>query len=158
MALRSGSARTRALTFAAPPHGQVVVLPSGSEYPGHKKKVHSVAWNCTGSKLASGSVDQCVRIWALDESGRATDSELKGHQDSVDQLRWERGVPPMMALLQDALLLPGQAMHVWFALGAIILTTGAAARAAFAAVKETRLLSDCRRARSASSYAASASS
>jgi len=51
--------------------------------------VHSVSWNCVGSKLASGSVDQCVRVWALDESGRAVDSELKGHQDSVAQLRWD---------------------------------------------------------------------
>ena len=59
-----------------------------SEYPGHKKKVHTVAWNCVGSKLASGSVDQCVRVWSLDETGRAVDAELRGHTDSVDQLRW----------------------------------------------------------------------
>ena len=31
------------------------------EYLGHKKKVHSLAWNCSGEKLASGSVDQSVR-------------------------------------------------------------------------------------------------
>ena len=31
--------------------------------------MHSVSWNCTGSKLASGSVDQCVRVWSLDETG-----------------------------------------------------------------------------------------
>ena len=30
------------------------------EYLGHKKKVHSLAWNCSGEKLASGSVDQSV--------------------------------------------------------------------------------------------------
>ena len=37
------------------------------EYTGHKKKVHTVAWSCTGTKVASGSVDQSVRIWTLNE-------------------------------------------------------------------------------------------
>lgn len=32
---------------------------------GHTKKVHSVAWNCTGRKLASGSVDRTARIWDI---------------------------------------------------------------------------------------------
>ena len=27
------------------------------ELTGHRRRVHSVAWNCTGRKLASGSVD-----------------------------------------------------------------------------------------------------
>lgn len=30
------------------------------------EKVHSVAWNCIGTKLASGSVDQTARIWHID--------------------------------------------------------------------------------------------
>jgi WD40 repeat protein len=28
-------------------------------------QVHSVAWNCTGRKLASGSVDQTARVWTM---------------------------------------------------------------------------------------------
>jgi WD40 repeat protein len=28
-------------------------------------QVHSVAWNCTGRKLASGSVDRTARIWDI---------------------------------------------------------------------------------------------
>ncbi|CAL8998720.1 unnamed protein product [Prunus brigantina] len=61
------------------------------EYPGHKKKVHSVAWNCTGSKLASGSVDQTARVWHIEPHGhgKVKDIELKGHTDSVDQLCWD---------------------------------------------------------------------
>lgn len=59
------------------------------EYIAHKKKVHSVAWSCGGSKLASGSVDQAIRVWTVDPTGRAVDMELRGHQDSVDQLRWD---------------------------------------------------------------------
>ena len=59
------------------------------EYVAHKRKVHSVAWSCGGQKLASGSVDQSVRVWSLHETGSATHIELTGHQDSVDQLRWD---------------------------------------------------------------------
>ena len=68
-----------------------------NEYHGHKKKVHSLAWNCVGEKLASGSVDQSVRIWAIDQAGRSTGKELKGHQDSVDQLRWDPKQPEVHA-------------------------------------------------------------
>ncbi|XP_022155008.1 THO complex subunit 3 isoform X1 [Momordica charantia] len=61
------------------------------EYQGHKKKVHSVAWNCTGMKLASGSVDQTARVWHIEPHGhgKVKDVELKGHTDSVDQLCWD---------------------------------------------------------------------
>ena len=29
-------------------------------------QVHSVAWNCDGTKLASGSYDKTVTLWSLD--------------------------------------------------------------------------------------------
>ena len=32
-------------------------------------QVHSVAWNCSGKKLASGSVDQTARIWHVEPHG-----------------------------------------------------------------------------------------
>ena len=66
------------------------------EYFGHKKKAHSVAWSCSGAKLASGSVDQTVRVWVIDSTGKATDTELRGHQDSVDQLRWDPQQPEVL--------------------------------------------------------------
>ncbi|CAA7062618.1 unnamed protein product [Microthlaspi erraticum] len=61
------------------------------DYQGHKKKVHSVAWNSNGTKLASGSVDQTARIWNIEPHGhsKVKDLELKGHTDSVDQLCWD---------------------------------------------------------------------
>lgn len=34
--------------------------------PMYCKQVHSVAWNCTGTKLASGSVDQTARVWHIE--------------------------------------------------------------------------------------------
>ncbi|XP_078438959.1 transducin/WD40 repeat-like superfamily protein isoform X1 [Wolffia australiana] len=70
------------------------------EYQGHKKKVHSVAWNCTGTKLASGSVDHTARIWSIDpqsHQGKVKDIELKGHTDSVDQLCWDPKHPELVA-------------------------------------------------------------
>ena len=51
-----------------------------SELLGHSKKVHAVAWNCTGRKLASGSVDKTVRIWDIHHGkGDKAEAELKGH-------------------------------------------------------------------------------
>lgn len=32
-------------------------------------QVHSVAWNCLGTKLASGSVDHTARVWCIDAYG-----------------------------------------------------------------------------------------
>ncbi|KAL5548802.1 hypothetical protein UlMin_004033 [Ulmus minor] len=51
----------------------------------YKKKVHSVAWNCSGTKLASGSVDQTARVCQIEphRHGKVKDVELKGHTDSV---------------------------------------------------------------------------
>jgi len=66
------------------------------EYAGHSKKVHTVAWSCSGAKLASGSVDKTVRVWSVDETGKATHTELKGHTDSVDQLRWDPLQPEVL--------------------------------------------------------------
>jgi THO complex subunit 3 len=58
------------------------------ELLGHHKKVHSVHWNCTGKYLASGSVDQTARIWNIETHVHGRETVLKGHSDSVDQLRW----------------------------------------------------------------------
>lgn len=85
------------------------------ELLGHKKKaispnphfqVHSVAWNITGRKLASGSVDKTARIWSVDAHA-TKDLELVGHtvleispkfpQDSVDQLCWDPTHPDRLA-------------------------------------------------------------
>jgi THO complex subunit 3 len=74
--------------------------------PAAPPQVHSVAWNCTGRKLASGSVDRTARIWDIHHvrlcvcwpvaprdaqtqgKGDKAEAELKGHTDGVDQLCW----------------------------------------------------------------------
>lgn len=37
------------------------------DYSAHSAKVHSVAWNCDGRKLASGSFDQTATVFLLDK-------------------------------------------------------------------------------------------
>ncbi len=84
-------------------HSRGMPWATGSEirdYTAHRKKVHTVAWSGNGSKLASGSVDQSVRVWTVDETtGRATDTELKGHTDTVDQLRWDPTHPEVLGTI-----------------------------------------------------------
>jgi len=66
------------------------------ELMGHKKKVHSVAWNSNGRKLASGSVDKTARVWSVD-AHQTHSIELVGHTDSVDQLCWDPTHPDRLA-------------------------------------------------------------
>ena len=37
---------------------------SDKEYVGHKKRIYSLNWNCTGTKLGSGSADNTIRVSA----------------------------------------------------------------------------------------------
>ncbi|XP_040361328.1 THO complex subunit 3 [Rosa chinensis] len=59
------------------------------EYGVHEKEVRSVAWNFTGTKLASGSEDQTARVWHIEPHGNGNSVELKGHRDSVEHLCWD---------------------------------------------------------------------
>ena len=70
-----------------------------SEHRSHRKRVHALAWSCTGDKLASGSVDQSIRVWSFAAgaaNGAAAEMELTGHQESVDQLRWDPKNPDVL--------------------------------------------------------------
>ena len=51
---------------------------------GHGGTVHSVAWNHDGTKLASGSLDNTVKIWSKGSSGNfECKSTLTGHTGYV---------------------------------------------------------------------------
>ncbi|KAF9100305.1 hypothetical protein BGX27_000451 [Mortierella sp. AM989] len=68
------------------------------EYRAHKSNVHTVGWNCDGRRLASGSVDKTARVWAPERIADSRSSlELRGHTDSVDQLRWDPTHPDHLA-------------------------------------------------------------
>lgn len=60
------------------------------ELTGHKRKITAIAWNCTGRRLCSVSLDGTGRTWTTDSSGAvAKEHELKAHADTVDSLCWD---------------------------------------------------------------------
>jgi len=67
------------------------------EYGGHTHKIHSVAWNCDGRRLASGSFDKTVCIFQMDRDKLSKEVTFKGHTDSVDQLCWQAKHPDLLA-------------------------------------------------------------
>ncbi|GAX84223.1 hypothetical protein CEUSTIGMA_g11646.t1 [Chlamydomonas eustigma] len=71
------------------------------ELSGHRKKIHTLAWSPNGKRLATGSQDYAIRIWALEpyhvsKSERA-EIELKGHADAVVSLQWRPGHQELLA-------------------------------------------------------------
>ncbi|CCG80887.1 Uncharacterized WD repeat-containing protein C18B5.10c [Taphrina deformans PYCC 5710] len=65
---------------------------------GHNGPLKSVAWNSTGSRVASASTDRTVRVWypeRLPEPRSRTRStsgytwELKGHNGAIEQVSWD---------------------------------------------------------------------
>jgi THO complex subunit 3 len=84
------------------------------EYDAHFSKVHSVAWNCDGTRLASGSYDKTAVSFVLERDRlvgstfgkqnelpksivlfQSKDHTFRGHGDSVDQLCWHPKHPDL---------------------------------------------------------------
>ncbi|XP_076465754.1 THO complex subunit 3-like isoform X1 [Babylonia areolata] len=63
----------------------------------HTAKVHSVAWSADGRRLASGSFDKTVAIYALERERLSKEHIFRGHGDSVDQLCWHPTNPDHLA-------------------------------------------------------------
>jgi THO complex subunit 3 len=68
----------------APPQPNSTVVLSG-----HKDCVRTVAWNITGTRLASGSTDKTIRVWNPEKPEVRYSLQLKGHSQTVDQLCWD---------------------------------------------------------------------
>ena len=66
------------------------------ETSAHNGKVHSVAWNCDGRRIASGSVDKTVSVLSLEHDKLRNESNYKGHTDSVDQVCWHPSHPDQL--------------------------------------------------------------
>jgi len=67
------------------------------DYSTHSSKVHSIAWNCDGRRLASGGMDKSVCVVSLSNDRLSKDHTYRGHSDSVDQLVWHPSDPDLLA-------------------------------------------------------------
>lgn len=66
-----------------------VGVKKGDDYRSHSGKVHSISWNCTGTKIASCSSDKSVSVFEFDGTRLSrTPVSLRAHSDSVDQVAW----------------------------------------------------------------------
>jgi THO complex subunit 3 len=63
---------------------------------GHKDSVRAVAWNITGTRLASGSTDKTIRVWNPEKPEVRYSIQLKGHTGTVDQLCWDPTNPDQL--------------------------------------------------------------
>jgi THO complex subunit 3 len=71
---------------------------------GHLKRANTVAWNNTGEKLASSSLDDTVRIWTgIDRKASHTDAStvLKGHTMNVTNVCWSPSSAESLVSISD---------------------------------------------------------
>src|SRR5947207_3342056 len=65
------------------PHGSVL-----ASYRGHTDRVTSVAWSPNGKYLASGSLDQTARVWAVNAGAHSPPFIYRGHTAGVQAVAW----------------------------------------------------------------------
>jgi THO complex subunit 3 len=63
----------------------------------HQSKIHSVQFNCSGNRLASGSNDKSVVIYSLDRDRLSKEKTFYGHTGTVDQLKFSHNNPDLLA-------------------------------------------------------------
>ncbi|PSC71110.1 THO complex subunit 3 [Micractinium conductrix] len=69
----------------------------------HRRKVFTLDWNSEGKRLASGAVDQTVRINRVDAyCAIKQEAELRGHSDTVTNLSWHPTHPDKLASIAGA--------------------------------------------------------
>jgi WD40 repeat protein len=59
------------------------------DFTGHRKKVSTLDWNCTGEMLASASEDETIRLWNLINSkGLDKKTSIKAHNHVIEEVSW----------------------------------------------------------------------
>jgi WD40 repeat protein len=77
------SSSTTVPTPTPRPQGSVL-----NTYRGHTDRVTSVAWSPNGKSIASGSLDQTARIWAVNSSDHYPPVIYHGHTAGVQAVAW----------------------------------------------------------------------
>jgi eukaryotic-like serine/threonine-protein kinase len=65
------------------PHGTVL-----HTYRGHTARVTSVAWSPDGLYIASGSLDQTARVWAVNPGNHSLPFIYRGHTAGIQAVAW----------------------------------------------------------------------
>jgi THO complex subunit 3 len=63
----------------------------------HSGKIHSVEFNCSGDRIASGSNDKTVVIYSLDRERITKEKTFYSHTGTVDQLKFSHQNPDLLA-------------------------------------------------------------
>lgn len=58
------------------------------ETQGHKKKIYDISWSNEGNKFATGGADYTIKIWSYSDAYIDKTLDLKGHADSIFQIKW----------------------------------------------------------------------
>ncbi|KAK8793419.1 hypothetical protein WA158_004778 [Blastocystis sp. Blastoise] len=73
----------------------------------HQKKINSIAWNCSGQWLATGSADGTILIWSTHRDShpqilkRSYLYKLEGHTRDVQQIVWHPSNPSQLYSIAD---------------------------------------------------------
>lgn len=90
-----------------------------AQLDGHTDDVMSIDWNADGTRLASASLDETIRIWNMEEGSGfgTTETVLQGHTDWVIGVRWNPEGTKLASIALDSTLTPldfaGSFYSVW---------------------------------------------
>lgn len=77
--------------------------PHKSIIKAHRKAVYCTQFNCSGDLVATGSADQSIKLWTIDDTlSLKTEAELHGHTDAVTNISWHPTSPYKLASISSS--------------------------------------------------------